>query len=85
METNDRLVARPLKTTWSCAGCGEVHDRDVNAARNIEQEGRRLLAGDGFLGATPVEFATSTSDSGLAQAADCEAGRINVSTFTHVI
>jgi putative transposase len=25
---------------WECAGCGAVHDRDVNAARNILAAGR---------------------------------------------
>ncbi|MER7886634.1 transposase [Streptomyces fimicarius] len=27
---------------WSCDGCGAVHDRDVNAARNLRDEGMRL-------------------------------------------
>ncbi|MFJ8253294.1 zinc ribbon domain-containing protein [Streptomyces sp. NPDC094466] len=27
---------------WSCDGCGAVHDRDVNAARNLREEGLRL-------------------------------------------
>ncbi|MEW5540963.1 RNA-guided endonuclease InsQ/TnpB family protein [Streptomyces cyaneofuscatus] len=27
---------------WSCGGCGAVHDRDVNAARNLREEGLRL-------------------------------------------
>jgi putative transposase len=31
--------------TWTCGGCGAVHDRDVNAARNIRLEGRKVAAG----------------------------------------
>ena len=33
--------AKPLSVrTWTCAACGAVHDRDVNAARNILAAGR---------------------------------------------
>ena len=30
---------------WMCAACGAEHDRDANAARNIEREGLRIVAG----------------------------------------
>ncbi|MGW3106906.1 RNA-guided endonuclease InsQ/TnpB family protein [Streptomyces sp. NPDC001100] len=30
---------------WTCQGCGTVHDRDVNAARNIRTEGSKVAAG----------------------------------------
>jgi putative transposase len=34
--------AKPLAVrTWTCAACGAVHDRDLNAARNIVALGRR--------------------------------------------
>ncbi|MFB8796048.1 MAG: RNA-guided endonuclease TnpB family protein [Microcoleus sp.] len=29
---------------WQCAKCGESHDRDINAAKNIRDEGLRILA-----------------------------------------
>jgi putative transposase len=29
---------------WTCGGCGTVHERDHNAARNVLFEGRRIVA-----------------------------------------
>jgi putative transposase len=30
---------------WACQGCGTTHDRDINAAINIRNEGRKVAAG----------------------------------------
>ena len=44
---------------WECPNCGAEHDRDENGAINIEMEGVSLLAGSGYIGETPVEFAAT--------------------------
>lgn len=42
---NQVLVVEDLAMSvreWTCAECGATHDRDVNAARNLREEGLRL-------------------------------------------
>jgi putative transposase len=37
---------KPLAVrSWTCPACGVEHDRDLNAARNVLAEGRRITAG----------------------------------------
>jgi putative transposase len=37
---------KPLAVrSWTCPACGVEHDRDLNAARNVLAEGRRIAAG----------------------------------------
>ncbi|MGW2557068.1 helix-turn-helix domain-containing protein [Streptomyces sp. NPDC001635] len=43
--TSVRDGPKPLHVReWMCGGCGTVHDRDHNAARNVLFEGRRIVA-----------------------------------------
>ncbi len=42
--TGPKGVAGLRIREWSCCECGSLHDRDVNAARNILQRGHALLA-----------------------------------------
>ncbi|MGI5285118.1 RNA-guided endonuclease InsQ/TnpB family protein [Nonomuraea polychroma] len=41
------VAALPLHVrSWTCSACGTLHDRDVNSAVNLQQEGRRLVAAE---------------------------------------
>ena len=48
-ECGETLKELDLDTRkWTCPHCGAVHDRDVNAAKNIREEGIRMCRAEGL-------------------------------------
>ena len=56
---------KPLSVrTWTCAACGTVHDRDVNAARNVLALGRRESLNARGGGVRPGETPAAAGETG---------------------
>jgi putative transposase len=60
-------LAMLVVRTWCCAECGDTHDRDVNAAKNIRSAGRMhssVCGNESSSSAAPTSQASSRCESG---------------------
>jgi len=67
---------KPLDVrSWTCVQCGAHHDRDVNAAKNIRDEGLRILAGGRPVAASGGNVSQGSRRDPRVHAVACEARR----------
>ena len=72
-----KLEALPLNIrSWTCQDCGSHHDRDVNAAINIQQQGILKLKAEGFTASASGGKRNSRPVSGLVAAVEAGSPRL---------